>query len=195
MLPLRLRILALFLFVLTLAMNSASAADWPMWRHDPQRSAETEQSMPESLFVQWVHKLPALDPAFNNERLQFDAGYEPIVKDQRLFYGSSQTDSVTAIDVATGKELWRFTTDGPVRLAPVAWQDLVIFGSDDGCVYAVTAETGALRWKYRAVPSQRLILGNRRLISVWPVRGGPVVEEDTLYFAAGVWPFEGVFIY
>ena len=195
MLPLRSRHLALYLFVLSLAMNSASAADWPMWRHDPQRSAETTQSLPESLFVQWVHKLPALEPAFNNERLQFDAGYEPIVKDQRLFYGSSQTDSVTAIDVTTGKELWRFTTDGPVRLAPVAWQDLVIFGSDDGCVYAVAAETGALRWKYRAVPSQRLILGNRRLISVWPVRGGPVIEEDTLYFAAGVWPFEGVFIY
>ncbi|QDT28686.1 Alcohol dehydrogenase [cytochrome c] precursor [Gimesia panareensis] len=195
MFPFRSHVLAPFLMLICVATQSASAADWPMWRHDPQRSAQTEQALPENLFVQWVHKLPALEPAFKNERLQFDAGYEPIVKGQRLFYGSSQTDSVTALDVKTGKELWRFTTSGPVRMAPVAWQDLVIFGSDDGCVYAVSAETGALRWKYQAVPSQRLILGNRRLISVWPVRGGPVIEDDTLYFAAGVWPFEGVFIY
>ena len=33
------------------------------------------------------------------------------------------------------------------------------------------------------------------MISVWPVRGGPVVEDGLVYFAAGVWPFEGVFIY
>lgn len=195
MLPMCSRILVLLLFLLSLTASSASAADWAMWRHDPQRSAQTTQALPENLFVQWVHKLPALEPAFKNERLQFDAGYEPIVKNQRLYYGSSRTDSVTALDVATGKELWHFTTNGPVRLAPVAWQDLVIFGSDDGCVYAVSAETGTLRWKYQAVPSKRLILGNRRLISVWPVRGGPVIEDNTLYFAAGVWPFEGVFIY
>jgi hypothetical protein len=39
-----------------------------------------------------------------------------------------------------------------------------------------------------------MVLGNRRLISTWPVRGGPVVADDTVYFAAGVWSFEGVFV-
>jgi outer membrane protein assembly factor BamB len=32
------------------------------------------------------------------------------------------------------------------------------------------------------------------LISVWPVRGGPVIADGRVYFAAGVWPFEGVFV-
>lgn len=182
------------LFMHTL-LGSTQANDWPMWRLNAQRSALTEQTIPETLHIQWVHQLPRLEPAFKNGRLQFDAGYEPVVKNGILFYGSSKTNSVTAIDIKSGKELWHFFTNGPVRLAPVAWKDSVLFGSDDGYLYSLSAQTGALQWKFQAVPSNRLILGNRRLISVWPVRGGPVVEDDTIYFAAGVWPFEGVFIY
>jgi hypothetical protein len=82
-----------------------------------------------------------------------------------------------------------------VRFAPAASKDTVYFGSDDGCVYAVDAAAGALRWRFRAAPAPRLVLGNRRLISVWPVRGGPVLDGGRLYFAAGVWPMEGVFVY
>ncbi|WP_339733120.1 PQQ-binding-like beta-propeller repeat protein [uncultured Gimesia sp.] len=191
-----LRPIILFVLLLTqFPLGSAEASDWPMWRMNPQRSAHTTETLPKSLYVQWVHQLPPLEPAFKNARLQFDIGYEPVVKNGILFYGSSSSNSVTAIDVASGKELWRFFTDGPVRLAPVAWNDSVYFGSDDGCLYSIAAKTGKLQWKFRAVPSNRLILGNRRLTSVWPVRGGPVIENDTIYFAAGVWPFEGVFIY
>ncbi|QDT92440.1 outer membrane protein assembly factor BamB family protein [Gimesia algae] len=190
-----LRISLTLILLIFLMGGTASANDWPMWRLDPARSAHIEQTLPESLQLQWVHRLPQLQPAFKNERLQFDAGYEPVVKNGILFYGSSQNDSVTALDLKTGKQLWKYMTDGPVRFAPVAWKDSVYFGSDDGCLYAVAAQTGNLLWKFRAVPSTRLILGNRRLISVWPVRGGPVIENDTVYFAAGVWPFEGVFVY
>ncbi|QDV52077.1 outer membrane protein assembly factor BamB family protein [Gimesia fumaroli] len=185
----------LFVLLVQFFSGSTEANDWPMWRMNPQRSAATTETLPESLHVQWVHQLPPLEPAFKNARLQFDAGYEPVVKNGILFYGSSSTNSVTAIDVETGRELWRFYTNGPVRLAPVAWNNSLFFGSDDGCLYSIEAQTGKLQWKFRAVPSSRLILGNRHLTSVWPVRGGPVIENDTIYFAAGVWPFEGVFIY
>ena len=39
------------------------------------------------------------------------------------------------------------------------------------------------------------MLGNGRLISTWPARGGPVVADGTVYFAAGIWPFMGIFIH
>ena len=136
-----------------------------------------------------------MTPAFQNSRLQFDAGYEPIVADGRLLVSSSATDSVTAYDAATGKQLWRFFTNGPVRFSPAVWEENVCFGSDDGYLYCVDLASGKLRWKHRAVPSNRKLIGNRRLISVWPVRGGPVVADGLVYFAAGVWPFEGVFVY
>ncbi|MCP4784924.1 MAG: PQQ-binding-like beta-propeller repeat protein [Fuerstiella sp.] len=112
-----------------------------------------------------------------------------------MLIASSRTDSVKAYDAKTGIELWSFYTNGPVRLAPAISGVRACFGSDDGCLYCVELTTGDLHWKHQAVPSQRCLLGNKRLISVWPVRGGPVVADGVVYFAAGVWPFEGVFVY
>ncbi|MCA9017080.1 MAG: hypothetical protein KDA77_17240, partial [Planctomycetaceae bacterium] len=61
----------LFILLILMTGRSAEANDWPMWRMDPQRSAQTTETVPESLHVQWVHQLPALEPAFKNARLQF----------------------------------------------------------------------------------------------------------------------------
>ncbi len=166
-----------------------------MWRHDPQRTAVATESLPAELHVRWVRHEPPLKPAFRNSRLQFDRSYEPIFHRGSLFYGSSRTDSVTALDPETGQERWRVYTDGPVRFAPAAAGGRLYVGSDDGCLYCLDAETGKRLWKFRAAPSRRKILGNGRMISVWPVRGGPVVQEGRVYFAAGVWPMEGVFVY
>ena len=33
------------------------------------------------------------------------------------------------------------------------------------------------------------------MISLWPVRGGPVAKDGKVWFAAGVWPMEGVFVH
>ena len=175
--------------------ETVTADDWPMYRHDAGRRGVTSQGVSNDLRLAWMRQLPKLTPAFQNNRLQFDAGYEPVVAEGHVLIASSRTDSVKAYDAKTGKQLWAFYTDGPVRLAPAIWRDTVCFGSDDGCLYCVQLATGKLRWKHRAVPSRRRLLGNRRLISVWPVRGGPVVADGTVYFAAGVWPFEGVFVY
>lgn len=188
------------LFLLTcgiagLVNHVAMADDWPMWRRDAGRTAVAPSELPDSMSLSWARQLPSIRPAFHSARLQFDAGYEPIVAEGRLLIASSKTDSVTAYDIETGAETWVFRTNGPVRLAPAVWKNSVCFGSDDGCLYCVDLATGALQWKHRAVPSQRRLLGNQRLISVWPVRGGPVVADGRVYFAAGVWPFEGVFVY
>lgn len=155
----------------------------------------TAEQLPEELHLQWTRNLPQLKPAFENPRMQFDAGYEPIVVGSRLFLASSLDDSLTAYDTATGQQLWRFYADGPLRTAPVAWGDRVCFGSDDGHVYCLNATDGTLCWRFAAAPSRRLLLGNGRMISMWPVRGGPVLHNGRLYFAAGVWPSEGVFLY
>lgn len=176
--------------------SAAFADDWPMWRHDPGRTAVSTDSLPdENQPLRWSRQLPVLEPAYRDVRLQFDAGYEPIAFGGRVFISSSQDDSVTAFDQKNGAQIWKFWTDGPVRFAPVGGKGRVIFGSDDGCVYCVKASDGKLVWKFRAVPSERKLIGNGRLISVWPVRGGPVLKDDRVYFAAGVWPLEGVFVY
>jgi len=165
-----------------------------MWRRDAGRTGVTEEILPAKLELNWSRELPPTTPAFHSPRLQFDAGYEPVVAKGRLLIASSLQDSVSAYDASTGRELWVYRTNGPVRFAPAVWNESVCFGSDDGFLYCVELSTGKLRWKHQGTPSDRRLLGNRRLISVWPVRGGPVVSDGQVYFAAGVWPFEGVFV-
>ncbi|NNE91293.1 MAG: PQQ-like beta-propeller repeat protein [Verrucomicrobiales bacterium] len=189
----------LFLLLLaTQAQAQAQAADWPMWRHDPGRTATTSQKLtaaPENLKLKWVHHLFPPKPAWNDTRLQFDKGFEPIQLGKRLIVGSSWDDSVTAFDTDSGEQIWKFFADGPVRFAPVGGQGRILFGSDDGYFYCVKASDGSLVWKRKAVPNDRKVIGNGRLISVWPVRGGPVLKDERVYFAAGVWPLEGVFVF
>ena len=176
-------------------LSPAPAADWPMWRHDAGRTAASAATLPETLNIRWTRQLPPPAPAYRDVRLQFDAAIEPIVLGKRLFFGSTVDDSLTALDTETGKELWKFRTGGPVRCAPAGGEGRIIFGSDDGCVYCLKASDGSLVWKHRTVPSRRMLLGNDRLISAWPVRGGPVLHQGRVYFAAGVWPVEGAFVY
>ena len=69
------------------------------------------------------------------------------------------------------------------------------FVSDDGYLYCLDAEKGTVVWKFRGGPSDRKVLGNSRLISMWPARGGPVIKDGVVYFAASIWPFMGTFIH
>lgn len=175
---------------------TAIAADWPQWRYDGQHSAASPHELPHKLSLLWVRELPRLTPAWSDQaKMQFDAAYEPVVAGQRLFISSSHDNSVTAYDTRTGEELWTFFTDGPVRFAPLAWQDKLYFVSDDGYLYCLKAADGSLVWRFRGGPDDRKILGNERLISMWPARGAPVIAEGKIYFAAGIWPFMGIFLH
>ena len=182
-------------FLTTLAFG----ADWPQYRHDASRSAATEESLPADLHLAWVRQLPAPRPAFPTEvRIRYDATYEPVVLGGTMFVPSMVTDSVTALDTETGQPRWQFFTEGPVRLAPVAREGKVYFVSDDGHLYCVAAADGKLLWKFRGLPADRndrKVMGNERLISLFPARGGPVLADGVVYFAAGIWSGEGVFVH
>ena len=195
-------------FVLTAALSfsllpgpseAASAHDWPTWRHDANRSAASPIELPAQMYLQWKRQLPAPRPAFGEDiRLCFDISYEPVVMGKTMFAPSMVTDSVSAFDTQTGATKWVFYADAPVRLAPVAGQGNVYFVSDDGHLYCLDAEKGKLLWKFCGIPAGResyKFLGDERLTSRWPARGGPVLVDGTIYFASGVWPFEGTFVY
>ena len=183
----------------SLLSMTVAAGDWPQWRYDAGRTAASPEELPGELHLQWMREYPRLEPAWedtvNRDRMPYDRVYEPVVMGSTLFVGSSRNDSLTALDTRTGAEQWRFYADGPVRLPPAAGQGKVYFVSDDGYLYCVNAVNGSLAWRRRGGPSDRKVLGNRRLVSAWPARGGPVLADGVVYFAASIWPFEGVFIH
>jgi outer membrane protein assembly factor BamB len=168
-----------------------------MWRYNGQRCAASPEQLPAKLNLQWIRELALPKPAWpaSQDRLQFDTSYEPVVAGKTIFVGSMVSDSVTAYDTETGAEKWRFYADGPVRFAPVVYKDKLYFASDDGYLYCLNTENGSLIMKFLAGPATNKVIGNDRLVSMWPVRGGPVLYDGTIYFAASIWPFMGTFIH
>ncbi len=177
--------------------HAAAAADWPMWRHDAGHTACTPEPLPATLQLAWQRQLPPPRACWpwTQYKLQFDVSYEPVMAGNLLFVPSMVRDRITAFDLDSGEERWRFYADAPIRFAPVAHDGRLLFSADDGCLYCLDAATGRLEWKFAGAPPSTTILGNGRLISSRPARGGPVAFNNTVYFAAGVWPFMGTFIH
>lgn len=200
------RVAALALFV---SMTTAGHAAWPSYRHDPQRSGIASEPIQLPLTEAWLHRavpprpawpdLPAKQDVFRRvpslaPTATFDFAYQMVVANGALYYGSSADDTVRCLDATDGHVRWTFVTDAPVRLAPVVVGDRLYVGSDDGWVYCLRARDGGLIWKYRGAPQDRRLPGNGRMISLWPVRCGPVVENGVVYFCAGLFPEQGCFL-
>ena len=175
----------------------AQGGDWPMWGGDASRSGYTKHGLPSELGLAWryqaTHRPQRAWP--RSRRQRFDECLQPIVFGGRLFFGSSADCKLYCLDAVNGNELWTYFTGGPIRFAPVAWQDRVAIASDDGRLHVLDSASGRLVWQHRGGPDDSLRLGNQRMISKWPARGGPVLLDGILYYAAGIWPSDGIFIY
>ena len=195
------RISSAILILIVMMTGTAAAADWPMWRHNPGRTAASPENLaaPEELSLAWERAYSpremVWDDPLNHDLMRFDRIFEPIVHQGIMVIGFNDRDKVVGLDTETGSVTWTFYTDGPVRLAPAAWKGRVYFTSDDGHLYCLDINNGELIWKKKGGPDKRLLLGNKRLISAWPARGGAVIQEGVVYWAASIWPFMGTYIY
>ncbi len=186
----------------------SSVAGWPTYNRDLRRSGYTPETLKLPLAPGWTYQAmkppapawpaPAKQDFWHNKdqlpaRVTYDRAFHLISDGRRLIFASSAEDHVTCLDAHTAALQWRFTTEGPVRLAPTIDQGRVYFGSDDGFVYCLDLAQGKLLWKYRAAPSERRIPGNQRIISAWPVRSGVVVDQGQARFSAGLFPAQGTY--
>jgi outer membrane protein assembly factor BamB len=62
--------------------------------------------------------------------------------DGTLYQSFPTVDHVIAFDAKTGRQRWRFTTNGQVKMSPVVVDGIVIFGDTSGALYSVDAQTG-----------------------------------------------------
>lgn len=182
-----------------LATEPDQHQNWPMWRADAQRSAASSNELPSKFELLWQRRFAAREQAWddplNLDLMTYDRVFEPIVMDGLVLLGFNDQDKLLAMDAATGRTRWTFFTEAPVRLPPVGWQGKVYFCADDGFLYCVNLADGRLVWKFDGAPNAQHALGNQRLTSAWPARGGPVLFDGQVYFAASIWPFMGTFLY
>jgi outer membrane protein assembly factor BamB len=189
----------LVLAVFLNGVMTVRSSDWPQWRFDAGRTASSPEQLPASLQLMWKKDFPkrlqVWDDPLNHDMMPYDRVLEPVVLGDRIIAGFNDSDKVVAWDIESGREIWRFYTDGPVRFPPACADGRVCFVSDDGTLYCVKSSDGELLWKLRGGPGPRKVLGNERVVSAWPARGGPVIRDGKVYFAASIWPFMGTFIY
>ena len=146
--------------------------DWPTYRHDPQRSGSTGAAVPVDLGRVWTADLGG--------RIT-----QAVAADGKLFVARGDAHSVHALDAASGREVWSFTTGGPVDSPPTFHRGALLMGSADGWVYCLRASDGALVWRFRAAPEERRIVAFGQVESAWPVHGTVLVKDRVAYVAAG----------
>ena len=85
---------------------------------------------------------------------------------------------IYALDIATGKQLWRVQTDGRVRATPAVHNGVVVVGSWDGRIYARDLATGKERWTHRTIgdtlDSKKFGFDRRAVQSSAAIDGGMV---------------------
>jgi outer membrane protein assembly factor BamB len=201
-------LLALVGLLVAVASSVAPAEDWPTYRHDAARSGITSEPVRPPLSACWSFKpLDGPEPAWGDpkpepvenilelRRIHFDDAFQVAVAGGAVYFGSSANGKVYCLDAATGRIRWTQITGGPIRLAPAVADGRVLVGSDDGYAYCLDARSGSVVWKFRGAPEDARVLGSGKMVSLWPLRSGVLVDGGMAYLAAGIFPAEGVFLY
>ena len=185
------------------------AEDWPTYQHDNRRSAVTKEALALPLKESWRYESPSppqtawtgpakWDAYSGNDGLQsmrnFDPAFYVTAVADSVYFGSSVDNSAHCLDATNGESRWQHYTNSAVRLPPTIGGDKAWFGSDDGHVYCVQTSSGELVWKSKPSPDPRLIPSNGKLISLWPVRSGVLLQNGVAYFGASLMPWEPSFL-
>ncbi|MCA9139993.1 MAG: PQQ-binding-like beta-propeller repeat protein, partial [Planctomycetales bacterium] len=186
---------------------TAVLADWPAYLNGNDRAGFSDVKLNPSLRLAWTYQSPEkpikawsgpretpIEGHVMKHRVDFDDALQVVMGDGRAFFGSTVDHRLHCVDLATGKPHWDFYTDGPIRLAPTLAHGNVYFGSDDGLVYCLRAVDGSVVWKMRVGPKDDRLLSRGEMISRWPVRTGVLIDGETAYFGAGVFPHETVYM-
>ncbi|KKK79626.1 hypothetical protein LCGC14_2831610, partial [marine sediment metagenome] len=160
----------------------ANAGDWPSYRRDNARSSVTTVTIPRKVDQLWSFQPPSKGPAT-----------APVMAAGSVFIGHS-SGAVYALGADDGKLRWQAHTGGAIFFPPAVANGRVYAGSADGWVYAFAADTGRRLWRFRVAPAERRIHVYGRLISTWPVAGGVVVADGTVYAAAGIAHYDGTHV-
>jgi outer membrane protein assembly factor BamB len=103
----------------------------------------------------------------NQEKTRWDRYGSSVVTDGKRLYIASRDKHLYALDMKSGRELWRVAADDIMTATPALFGDLVIFAAYDGKVRAVSASNGSSRWTYDAklaVPGDVVVAGDRVLV-------------------------------
>ena len=156
-------------------------ADWTTYRGNNARTNATDVGIADKYVSQW-----------NAKMVSNEIPTAPVAAGGYVFV-ADRTGAVHAYS-SRGEEQWKTFVSGPIYYPPVVAKDRLFVGSADGYVYSLEAKTGKMLWSFRVAPTDARIPVYDKIISRWPVSGGVVVENDTVYAAAGISHYDGTYV-
>jgi|HubBroStandDraft_6_1064221.scaffolds.fasta_scaffold00044_28 outer membrane protein assembly factor BamB len=141
------------ILLLSLYSGRASAADWPTFGHDPQRSGSTEEAVlsPENvsgLELEWATQVDNVPLALNSLTAPLVASKVVTSQGTRtVVYVAGSSDTFFALDAQDGKVLWSRTFDAAVLpadesffLCPNAINATPTIDRDHAIVYTIARD-------------------------------------------------------
>lgn len=152
--------------------SKSDIQDWPMYRHDAERSGCVESGLPSKLQGHWQTDIGGRLSAIS-------------VADGKAFVSAIDRHTLYALNAESGEVVWQFTAGGRIDSPPTFYNGRVIFGSADGWVYCLRSSDGELSWRCRIAPGPEKIVSYQQVESVWPVHGSVLVYNGEVYCLAG----------
>jgi len=165
-------------------VSPGESEGWPTFRADVARKGAVSTTVPVQVSEAW-------------ERTLGGVLTQPTAWRGKLYVVRRDTNTLHALDLASGRSLWTFPFPGPVDSPPTIYRGFVLVGARDGRAYCLRASDGELVWRFLAAPRDRRICAYDRLESVWPAHGSVLVDSGVAYVAAGRSTYldGGIFLY
>lgn len=148
--------------LLILSSTAAFGGQAAMSRYDPQQTGFTSEKLQMPIALKWEYTTTS---KYDNNSAS------PAVVDGTCYFASG--DKVFAVDLDTGTLKWKYPAvnnlGGPVKGMPAVYNGKVYFGSGDGNLYCINAETGTFEWAYPTRGS---------------VRCSPIILDGVVYFGS-----------
>ena len=167
-----------------------TADEWPCYRHDAWRSSSTTTSVPTNIRTLWTASLGAWPNTHISKEWKENSYVRgpvsgPVVAYGLVFVARPDAHEIVALDANTGDVRWRFRANGRIDGPPSLTGGLCLFGTRSGWVYCLNVRSGELVWRLRAAINDERIVAFGQVESPWPVPGSVLVDNGTVYFAAG----------
>ena len=172
------------------APEKTEKGDWSTYRATPERSASSVALVAEKANIRWMYTPPRSGrrPVGKGGWFSYEPDGNPsqaIAVGDRIWFGTAE-GALVCLDRQTGEERWRYWTAGQIVSAPTWYEGRLYAGSCDGWVYCLDAANGGLIWRYRVAPSERRLMVQGYLSSVWPALANVLVHDDTVFVSAGL---------
>ena len=130
----------------------------------------------------------------------------PTVKDDHIFFGTSDAHVFYALNKISGATTWSFPVQMRVYGSAVVHKNVIYFGTFDGKLLGVDYKTGKQQWEFQTEGSknnyqtvynsegkykegfhlygQDMVETENMILNLGAVLGDPVIENDVVYFGS-----------